>query len=379
MGLPFNDRIGAIYYVIPDLHRPDLNLMRFLRAVRQGKGLFHLKKYVFRKHKPVGGVKVMYQHCLMLRELGYNAHLLKMGEYEGNFFDYPITAKSIDEVGFNLNSTDVVVCPEFLPYLGLQFKNAKRVLFAQASRPLYKTFKPLDVGKSYKALGYDKLLYCSEYLKAKLYREVEQDLHLVDNYIDHSKFKVDPSARIKNRVMALPRKNPDDLVGIMKRVKHSQADFHLVDGLPEPEIIKEYQASDIFLATGYPEGFGLPPMEAMACGAAVVGFTGGGGSEFMKDGETALVVPDGDVDAAAAALERLLASPSLKEKIRARGYEMAQTYNLQAAKAQLANFFASFFPVGEPELKPEFEPAGLRRAPTSPRSSSTTKEEGPLA
>lgn len=38
----------------------------------------------------------------------------------------------------------------------------------------------------------------------------------------------------------------------------------------------------LFLSTGFPEGFGLPPLEAMACGCVPVGCTGFGGWEYMR-------------------------------------------------------------------------------------------------
>lgn len=42
------------------------------------------------------------------------------------------------------------------------------------------------------------------------------------------------------------------------------------------------KTSDIFLATGFPEGCPLPPLEAMACGCLVVGFGGFGGWDYMR-------------------------------------------------------------------------------------------------
>ena len=38
----------------------------------------------------------------------------------------------------------------------------------------------------------------------------------------------------------------------------------------------------IFLTFSNQEGFGLPPVEAMACGCLVVGYHGHGGKEFLK-------------------------------------------------------------------------------------------------
>jgi len=39
--------------------------------------------------------------------------------------------------------------------------------------------------------------------------------------------------------------------------------------------------SAVFLSSSHPEGFGLPPCEALACGCVVIGYHGGGGKEFL--------------------------------------------------------------------------------------------------
>jgi Glycosyltransferase len=41
-------------------------------------------------------------------------------------------------------------------------------------------------------------------------------------------------------------------------------------GLTDEELARIYSGSDVFLFTSRAESFGLPPLEAMACGAAVV-------------------------------------------------------------------------------------------------------------
>ena len=44
------------------------------------------------------------------------------------------------------------------------------------------------------------------------------------------------------------------------------------------DILRE---SQVFLSFGHPEGFGLPPAEALACGCLVIGYHGGGGREYF--------------------------------------------------------------------------------------------------
>jgi len=48
------------------------------------------------------------------------------------------------------------------------------------------------------------------------------------------------------------------------------------------EVAEFFSGCHLFMSTGFPEGFGLPPLEAMASGCVPVGFTGFGGWEYMR-------------------------------------------------------------------------------------------------
>ncbi len=55
-----------------------------------------------------------------------------------------------------------------------------------------------------------------------------------------------------------------------------------------------YSASDIFITTPWYEPFGITPLEAMACGRAVIGANVGGIKYSVEDGKTGLLVPPND-------------------------------------------------------------------------------------
>ena len=333
--------MGKIYYLIPDLHKRDFSFVGFYRAIRDGEFRHFLRHKIFVQHKPVGGVKVMYQHCLMLKNLGYNAYPLAMGDYEGNFFGYDVEIKHIREVGYALSSNDIIVSPEYLPYLGLNFQGCKRVLFNQSQSWRYheNRLKPEDKGKNFLELGYDYVINCSQHLCNMLKLEMSMKSYPVTNGIDSKKFFPEPEKRVVGRILALSRKHPEELSKIKALAKGLDFHFKVVDGLTEDELIEEYKQADIFLATGYPEGLPLPQLEAMNCGCVVVGFTGGGGNEYMIDQNTALVAQDGDCESVVKRLAQIERNETLKERIRKQGMEKAATYTLENTENMLNDFF----------------------------------------
>jgi glycosyltransferase involved in cell wall biosynthesis len=89
-----------------------------------------------------------------------------------------------------------------------------------------------------------------------------------------------------------------------------------------------YSSAAVFLYSSRYEGFGLPPLEAMACGCPVVTTEVGAVSEFAVDRHNALVVQPGDVAALADRLEELLRSPALRATLSQNGTNTAARYAL---------------------------------------------------
>ena len=337
--------IGTIYYLIPDLFYHKVKPFPLLKSVLKGKTSNYIDNIRHAKPRPIGGIKIHYQHCVALRKAGFDAKPLMLGRYEGNYFGYDIETVKIEEIGYKLKKNDVVVSTEFHPYDGLKFSGCKKIIFVQNWINIQKRLKQRDLLKNYLSMGYDEVLTCSNYTTNEVFKYMGIKAKTICNGIDASVFFEAQELRIPNRIMCLPRKNPKDLESIKSIIlaNNSEVIFHPVDGVDQITMATEFRKSDIFLATGYPEGFALPPLEAMHSGCAVVGFTGQAGSEFMVDGQTALTAPDGDCEKAAASLLRILEDVELKEKIRAGGKVKALEYTETKMAEEVVNYYKNLF------------------------------------
>jgi glycosyltransferase involved in cell wall biosynthesis len=113
----------------------------------------------------------------------------------------------------------------------------------------------------------------------------------------------------------------------------SDENLNLPDGVEhlrprsDGDISRFYQDCDIFVFTSQLEGFGLPPLEAMACAAAVITTDCGGVRTFATE-QNSLIVPTNDVMGLRQAIQRLLDDDELRDRLRAEGLKTAQQFTL---------------------------------------------------
>lgn len=99
--------------------------------------------------------------------------------------------------------------------------------------------------------------------------------------------------------------------------------------LPDDAALRRlYSTSCVLLYPSLDEGFGLPPLEAMACRCAVVTTAVGAVPEFAVDRQNAVVVRPGDIEAMATGLDELLSNSQLRSGIAERGSQTAERYAL---------------------------------------------------
>ncbi|MCS7287386.1 MAG: glycosyltransferase family 1 protein [Anaerolineae bacterium] len=147
-----------------------------------------------------------------------------------------------------------------------------------------------------------------------------------------------------------PRKNLEGLLAALALLANRKTDFlfiqtggafspaqqRLIDGLglkdrvfqikriSEEELIGLYNSADVVVLPSLYEGFGLPALEAMACGTPVVASSVASLPEVV--GDAGLLVDPRDPQAIADAIDRVLSDPALAEELRRRGLERAKGF-----------------------------------------------------
>ncbi len=110
------------------------------------------------------------------------------------------------------------------------------------------------------------------------------------------------------------------LVGFgVKRPRGREGYDEYHENLPQGRLAWLYSRCPIYLCPSWDEGLGMPSMEAMACGAALVTYDNGGCRDYALDGRTALVARRRDVADLGEKVERLVVDAGLRTKIAREG------------------------------------------------------------
>ena len=233
-----------------------------------------------------GGQHVNVAHVRALAGAGHDAKLLYIpGSSEALQFevDAPMI-RLADDMRFS--DRDIVVLPE--PWRGpieaFGRTPARKVVHCQ--NPFY-LFHGFDDIRSLKAQGYRRMLTCSEYTS-----------QMVRRYgYDGEVFTVRPAispefgahvAPPTLQIAYMPRKRAVETVylqGLFKSLypQFANIPWVKVDGMSRGQCAEVLQKSAIFASFSWYEGLGLPPLEAMSCGALVVGLHGFGGLDYANE------------------------------------------------------------------------------------------------
>ena len=111
---------------------------------------------------------------------------------------------------------------------------------------------------------------------------------------------------------------------------------HLLGGQPPDRYFAAVAAADVVAIPSLWESFCLAAVEAMALGRPVIATSGHGFSEYLDDGVNGLLVDRGDVGGLAAAAERLIGDPALRELLGTAAARTAEALDVDAVVGRYA-------------------------------------------
>ena len=288
--------------------------------------------------KPIGGYKIMYEYAKYLNlyynykiDIFYdiNSHLslhyikkpiryfsAKIFKFF-KWFDFS-NAQINHKVVYNL---DMQKLKEYGVIFASSAPVAKKIHLSWLNNPIFyfiQGYEDWSLPKdelidTYKYKNFHNIVI-STWLENILIDNNAKVLKLLPNPIDHDKFYMEKEPNARNpysiAMMHHSAKNKGSIEGIkaLKLVKIKLPEFQatLFSVYPKPDDLPEwikyiyqptqeklryiYNQNALFLSPSIKEGYGLPPAEAMACGATVITTDSGGVTTFCKNNETAIVV-----------------------------------------------------------------------------------------
>jgi glycosyltransferase involved in cell wall biosynthesis len=116
-----------------------------------------------------------------------------------------------------------------------------------------------------------------------------------------------------------------------------ESDVRFAGYVPDEELIAMYNQASAFVMPSFDEGFGLPAVEAMACGAPVIVSSGNSLSEVT--GNAGLVVDPTDEAGLAQAMERVLSNPEFAAQLSRQSLARAAEFSWTSAAETLLEVF----------------------------------------
>ncbi len=193
-------------------------------------------------------------------------------------------------IGENLNfdkKKDFVIIPEIWAHFAIDLKLTEQkinyAIFVQGFYHMNSTNDFLKLKKSYEnaKLIITTSKYTVSYLRT-MFPNIKKNILKVNLSVDSNKFKI---RKKTNLITYMPRKLPAHsslLIFYLKNLLPKNWKILPLNNVSENNLVKALSKSKIFLSFSNFEGMGIPPIEAALSGNKVIGYIGGGGSEYWK-------------------------------------------------------------------------------------------------
>lgn len=123
----------------------------------------------------------------------------------------------------------------------------------------------------------------------------------------------------------------------MAKQKDLLSNVHFLGYIPKDHLSLFYNAACLFCYPSYYDGFGLPPLEAMACGTPVVASDAASIPEVVDS--AGILVDPGDIDNIATEMDRVLSDDSLHHALSEKGMNRAAEFSWKRTAKQTASVY----------------------------------------
>lgn len=292
---------------------------------------------------PTGGIRMIYRQVDVLNGLGFPASVLHAEPgFRADWFANETRATSSKQM--RARPGDLVVVPEvYGPDLASFARGIRKVIFNQNA---YMSFEQYPQDGSA-----DRTAYLDSELAAVIVVSEDNrrylghlfpdlNVHRVLHAIPPELYSFVPRERKRPLVAYMPRKHADEAREVFNALRFKGAldgfDVVAIEDVTAEEAARLLGEATLFFAFGYPEGFSLPPAEAMARGCVVVGYHGFAGREYFTSDVGFPIEPadiQGFVRVAESVLPRCRAGdPALRQLAERASRTVLETYTPEAER-----------------------------------------------
>lgn len=285
-----------------------------------------MRVFVYQAFVQAGGTYMAYHLGRILRQ-EFGLEVAAVGARpSGGMFHYPVPLPVVDEDELVRRAApdDLLICnPSFSDRLfGLRLP-CRKLCYVQGLR----TFQVLDV-------FFDRYVFVSGWVREFVNRYYGIDGPVIPAFIESDVFHAAGAAAAPHRrpvcAVMLRKHEPvvlESLRRVYARMFGGAPPVELIPVVAQPDLADAFRRSRVFLGLDVMEGFGLPMLEAMACGCAVVGWDSGGCSEFARWGHDALLARYGDFESLARLLHAALTDDGLAASLGSAGAAAAAAFD----------------------------------------------------
>ena len=202
------------------------------------------------------------------------------------------------------------------------------------------------------------IISISDFCANEIYNSSKQKSTVISNGLESEFFSDSYKKEKENYILWIGSKNKHKgfkyFLNAIYRVREKYPNIKIITAegalkvLDNSEIIKVngdlellkklYSNAKVFVCSSLSEGFGLPALEAMACGCPVVTTDTGGCREYAANNYNSLIVPIKDSKALADAIIEILSNEELAERLAKNGFESAQNFRWEKAIDKIYKF-----------------------------------------